>query len=1140
MTNQAKKHIVVLALSDLKPYGVSPNDPRSYSYEVVGFEGVDLPASYDGWHTNEAPIKLLIDLAANRNSPIDHIVYLCSELCKTREVDLDGCLLTAEGYFKTKVREHLAHRNLDWLASGETFFVPVDYRPSDPSSSLVDIIAAIGNNATVDVDVSGAQRDALFLLSHMIEFMQTTAHEGESIKLGTTVFANLNRGSDPNTLTRQDDTYALFSLIRGVDAFVRYGRADILVTTFGDTPDTAAGRLCSAMRSFSNNLLLCRMTKIPELLDDVRRELDAYEDWLANASNPTSGERLLGTLIPTIRADFVHTPTEDHAKYVIEIIRWCVERQMLQQALGLYRENAAQIMLDNGYLSIENELTGEKLIDRIRDYSDGYVQCFKNILGSPSTKKNTRLKNLRFADFSQTFGKQNDIIPAENKAYQLAANLLWLLYLMSIRNEIMHAGSVTNEDRRLRIMEQAIAIFQDAESVCLDYDLVGKNQPEERTKALSHDILKGLDALDGRISLRACDELQGIRNKKPAEIDTIVDSRKGYAKELLRNRKPATNSLVEGDEAERQHYILCVLSQPPRQATASTYSLFNAGSESTFTGTYTNDAPVKCLITLAERADDPITGIIYLASKECSDACLNTDGHSRSPEDAFRDTIKRHYDSLGKSGEENPTARDGFFIPLSYAISPKERLEELLDAIGKGNILFDIDITGGPRDAALLISLCAQFMETKYTSPSSSPHGPLRVGMGTSLYSNYSDKTLYRQDSTFELMDLVNGVSSFTEYGESDSLVNYFMEDASATPITPDMLRLCAAMSDFSNALALCRLSSIDDRVIDVHESLDAFEESATVRSTRYAKLKELEDDLRHLSLVEANARLAAITNMPSDATDMAGVSKGIANELSASRMRRGELLFLTLVPRLRSQFIANPAGLSDMERLINLIQWCADRKMLQQALSIYKEKVPECLESAGYVSWESQRANKVGVLTDLVQGKSRDKDGNYNPETSSVIEEKRNECVEWLAAPLGDCIESNQLGAIACALYPQETASSLRLTIPDTHVPAMRAILIWYFYLSDIRNRVMHADSPRDQESGMHTREAYRDALQQLNSAGIIEGDLALLEYSFGDSANISGDLAHDFRLALKSLRREIVIERMEQGVEFRIRTRK
>ncbi len=1113
MPEQTKKHIVVLALSDLKPYPTNPDVPRSYPYEVSGFEEMGLPNHYDAWHTNEAPIKLLIDLAVQREQPIDRIVYLLSDKCEHEKEALGEDSLTAEEYFKRKVCEHLTRCHAtDWLSHNEDFFYPVSYKPSDPGSSLVDIIAALGTNATVDVDVSGAQRDALFLLSHTIEFMQTATTGAESIELGTTVFASLIRGTSPNMLTRQDDTYALFSLVNGVDSFIRYGRADMLVAAFGNSTDTAAGRLCHAMQCFSDNLQLCRMTAIPELLDDIRQKLDAYESWLSQQDTPSSSELLFGTLIPAIRADFVHTTNGNRALYLIEIIRWCVERQMLQQALALYRESACQIMLLSRYLTVDNTPSGEELIECVGSYAISYLNNLKNLVGPLIMKnqKRVRVRAYRAIAFQDDKGKNSRVKPIEGTTNQLTANLLWFFYLVSIRNEIVHARK-TDAKRRLNMLEQSIATFDDAEAVCMDYDLVRENEPDAKNKALAHDILKALEGLEGKLSLRVCDELAAIPTSKPAEIPAIVESRTHHAKDFLAERKPQdsrSDTLITG---ERQHYILCVLSNPHENASEYSYELFGPMENIVVKGTQTNDAPVRCLITLAERANDPITHIIYLASDECRKS-FTANGRSLMLETHFREMVKEHFDSLGLTGKLNPTAQDEFFIPLDYAHTPTERLGELIDSINKEDALFDVDLTGGPRDAALLISMCTRFMETKYLTPFGCSSHQYRVGMGTSLYSNFQEKTLYRQDSTFELMDLLSGVSSFTEYGNAEVLVGYFMADTTATPISPEMLRLCNAMSHFSNDLAVCRMTDIDKQVQEIHESLDAFEENASSKSSRYTMIQKQ---------IKENS----------------SSSEHLTKKLEENRMRRGELLFLSLVPRFRSEFVANPTGLSDMERLLNLIQWCTNRRMLQQALSIFKEKVPEYLEDAGYVMWTSEETKKTACITNLAQGKTRDKNGNYNPESATVNEQKRDEYVELLAAATEDRFDRKWLAAIACALYPQETVNPNKMTIPAQHAPTIRSILIWYYYLNDIRNRVMHADSPRDSADGGCTRQSYREVIQFLGRAGVIEGDLRVLEYSFGDTSNICNDLARDISLALKALEGSIVIEPKQQGAAFRLK---
>lgn len=77
---------------------------------------------------------------------------------------------------------------------------------------------------------------------------------------------------------------------------------------------------------------------------------------------------------------------DDDAQQDIEIIRWCANRDMLQQALGLYREKAASILESRGYIprgpqaqSANNESWLNCVMQLCEDYSkpsEGHLSAF--------------------------------------------------------------------------------------------------------------------------------------------------------------------------------------------------------------------------------------------------------------------------------------------------------------------------------------------------------------------------------------------------------------------------------------------------------------------------------------------------------------------------------------------------------------------------------------------------------------------------------------------------------------------------------------------------------------------------------------------------------------------------------------------
>ena len=606
----------------------------------------------------------------------------------------------------------------------------------------------------------------------------------------------------------------------------------------------------------------------------------------------------------------------------------------------------------------------------------------------------------------------------------------------------------------------------------------------------------------------------------------------------------------------RQHYIICVLSTlgSQRDLTKHDTYTFDTVSRNSIAnhriqvqGIQTNEAPVKTLIRLADDSDDPITGIVYLASEACRKRTIPMNGGEVSAEEYFRQKITQFYDSIGQTSSINPTTKNDFFIALEYnEKDPSENLKILIDAIDREDALIDIDSTGGPRDAVFLIPPIVQFIEAKYSGFGKRSGGSQRVGLGTVLYSNLGTKKLYRQDSTFELTDLINGLNSFTMYGKADALCDYFERPTTATPTSTEMHRLCNTLRAFSDDLALCQVASIDRRVIDIHESLNAFEEATQNKIQRYGRPKE--------------------------------ASKGDASEVApkvetANAMtRRGELLFLSLVPTFRSDFIHPSGEASRADQLIEVLRWCVRRKMLQQTLSFYNEHAvriledsmfcwadgfppPNDMDAANYLMYLSLQTDAFIDNPDDVKNKAQNLNipilRNVWAAMEKTLEELGKTSLLSILKSEHQTDQNRQLKRAIGVLFPELLTGDTVLNIKDTKQGEFTANLIWYYYLHGIRNEVMHAKA----RASHSQRKQYGDAWHALLEEELIEikctnadsdlscDPLKAILCTYGNGDNLLESLTTDLNHVINTLRghvsvtlrndvREMLLQRIQASI--------
>lgn len=494
----------------------------------------------------------------------------------------------------------------------------------------------------------------------------------------------------------------------------------------------------------------------------------------------------------------------------------------------------------------------------------------------------------------------------------------------------------------------------------------------------------------------------------------------------------------------KTNVILCVLNRMfPRIDSATgenklpgeeTY--YSADLSRSFSGVQANEAPVKLLISEAYASGNPIDEIIYLCSNKCADRSLEVsqlDEIKGFPADSYPDGFSAEEFFFERIG--NYCRQNGFpaptFNPLPYNPSRPADSLPTLNQFLDGTYEVSIDITGGRRDAVILQTLAIQLLKMQSDQNS----------IGSIVYSNYEDKTIVKQNTTFNLIELINSLDAFVKYGRADQLVAFFKDRPYASNET---LSLCESMAAFSDALALCQVADIDEKAKAVQRGIAETEAALTRKLNDFAlitnALEALNDPdgwICEFSLDEALEEIKK-ANLPIDVSsnDESALRKSLENARWGCTIIRGELLFHSLLPAMKKKFIPET---SDNNRLImNTIIWCANHQMIQQAMCIFRERISECLVSFGFFIPTSHFNNsnkftQAEIVGDLC-GKCQVGEARYNQRELFFLE--------------GDKFKYDYNDYFT---FNEEKFSSLLM------------IMAWYKYLHGLRNMIMHVDSRQE-----------------------------------------------------------------------------
>lgn len=154
--------------------------------------------------------------------------------------------------------------------------------------------------------------------------------------------------------------------------------------------------------------------------------------------------------------------------------------------------------------------------------------------------------------------------------------------------------------------------------------------------------------------------------------------------------------------------------------------------------------------------------------------------------------------------------------------------------------------------------------------------------IGKLLYSNFGKKTVEELQNIYDLFQLIAGVEEFVNFGSVKALNAYYKGKSISEPLK----KLLNAMENFAEAIKLCHYGQFRDAIINLHDTVHDFDKYTS---------EDTED-----------------------------------------------ILMARLIGRIKEDYhhIIVNRELDDAE----VIRWCLNHDYLQQALTLYTERIPEYL----------------------------------------------------------------------------------------------------------------------------------------------------------------------------------------------------
>lgn len=311
------KNILLLFLSNVRP----DDDTKYLNLKGEGTKG-----------SSESAVRWLLQ----ENIKLDKIFILASEMIRKPVRGLDPPQTHLE-FFRERMKNFCPGVGFDVYEFNEN-------NPSDKNLKDVADMAeriqnfAAGEEVILHVDLTGGMRHVNMLILELTRLL-----EYSGLTVGKVLYSNF----DKKEVEEIQNVYELFQLIAGVEEFVQFGSVKALDKYYkGKVLSAPLKNLLASMKNFAEAIKLCHYGQFHDAIINLH---DTVRDFAPAPDNLQ--DILMARLIERIRKDY-HRLIVNRNVDDLEVIRWCLEKDYLQQALTLYTERIPEYLAEKKLLTM--------------------------------------------------------------------------------------------------------------------------------------------------------------------------------------------------------------------------------------------------------------------------------------------------------------------------------------------------------------------------------------------------------------------------------------------------------------------------------------------------------------------------------------------------------------------------------------------------------------------------------------------------------------------------------------------------------------------------------------------------------------------------------------------------------------------
>lgn len=312
--------------------------------------------------TNESAVRYLLQNYLKNSGELSKIFIFASQGVQENISELDSPITHLQ-YFKNRMKKFLP--NAETCITDETIY-SYNEKGTDIQSlkSVAEMAESIqkfaaevkknsGKEVCLHVDLSGGMRHINMMMLDVTRLL-----EYSGVKIGHLLYSNLDHKNGIVKVEEVKNIYDLFQLISGVEEFVNFGSVEVLNDYYNRHEDKVKlssnlKKLTVAMKNFAEEIKLCHYGQFRKSVQELH---NAINDFSADPEN--LHDIFMARLIGRVREDY-KLLLETRGIDDLKIIRWCIEKGYLQQALTLYTERVPEYLGEKHFIKLTREEYGK-------------------------------------------------------------------------------------------------------------------------------------------------------------------------------------------------------------------------------------------------------------------------------------------------------------------------------------------------------------------------------------------------------------------------------------------------------------------------------------------------------------------------------------------------------------------------------------------------------------------------------------------------------------------------------------------------------------------------------------------------------------------------------------------------------------